>query len=115
MLRHCLGMLLSLFSVAPSRAQTLLSSVLSDASLSQLISEDGIASVCAIRCCWALYQATKNASALSYLASMACQGVVASRLLAMELLCQLPYEVLSTLSTPSSTTKDSRPAARRRG
>ena len=51
-LRHCLGMLLSLFEVDPTRAQRLLGSVLNDQALAKLISEDGIASVCSIRCCW---------------------------------------------------------------
>ena len=114
-LRHCLGMLLSLFEVNPARAQTLLSSMLSDQALATLISEDEIASVCSIRCCWALYQATKSDAVLKYLAAMACQGVVASRMLAMELLSLLPYEVLSTLPTSTSTNKDSRITERRRG
>lgn len=109
-LRHCLGMLLSLFEVDPTRAQRLLGSVLNDQALAKLISEDGIASVCSIRCCWALYKATKSANVLTYLASMACQGVVASRMLAMELLSLLPYEVLSTLPSTTSTNKDSRAA-----
>ena len=107
-LRHCLGMLLSLFDVAPTRAHTLLSSVLNDASLAQIISEDGIASVCSIRCCWALYKTTHSANVLTYLSSMACQGVLASRLLAMELLCLLPYESLQTLGTTASTNPNSR-------
>lgn len=94
-LRHCLGMILSLIAVSPSRGESLLFAMLSNSTVAAIIAQDTIASACYIRCCWALYNSTSNASYLSVLCQMTQQPNEASALLAMELLSLLPFDTLS--------------------
>lgn len=96
-LRHCLGMLLSMAPDAPDRAAKLLQSVLTDSSVTAAISQDSLASVCYVKLCWALYKVRKDAAYLKVLCAVAQETAEAPSLLAMELLCQLPYDVLSAM------------------
>ena len=94
-LRHCLGMLLSLSEKAPERVATLLKPCLSDPSV---IESDSLASVCLLRLCFALYATSKEPQYLQTLCRFASSGMESSSLQAMELLSQLPYDVLARLN-----------------
>lgn len=96
-LRHCLGMLLSMAPDASDRAAKLLQSVLTDTTITSAISQDSLASVCYVKLCWALYRVRKDAAYLKVLCTVAQAPAEAPSLLAMELLCQLPYDVLSEM------------------
>ena len=88
-------MILSLIAVSPSRGESPHIAMLSNRSVAAIIAQDTIASACYIRCCWALYNSTSNASYLSVLCQMTQQPNEASALLAMELLSLLPFDTLS--------------------
>ena len=88
-------MILSLIDVSPARGESLLFAMLSNGTVAATIAQDTIASACYIRCCWALYTSTDNASYLSVLCQMTQQSNEASALLAMELLSLLPFDTLS--------------------
>lgn len=97
-LRHCLGMLLAIAPEAPERAARLLHDTITNASTAAVISQDTLASVCYVKLCWALYKAKKDAAYLRVLCRCAQEPAEAPSLLAMELLCQLPFETLSAMN-----------------
>ena len=94
-LRHCLGMILSLSEKSPERAAALLKPCLADPSA---IENDSLASVCLLRLCFALYTTSKDPQYLQTLCRFTSGSAESSSLQAMELLSQLPYDVLSHLN-----------------
>ena len=93
--RHCLGMLLSLAEDAPQRVATLVQPCFDQASV---VESDNLASICYIRICFILYEATKDSKYLTVLCKYVQSDSDCSSLLAMELLSQLPYDVLQGLN-----------------
>ena len=96
--RHCLGMLLSWAEDTPQRVATLVQPCLDHESIASVVEADNLASICYIRICSVLYEATKESKYLAVLCQYAQHPADSSSLLAMELLYQLPYDVLQNLN-----------------
>ena len=97
-IRHCLGMMLSIAEDSPDRVIPLLQTALSDPTINNAILADALSSSTYVRLCWCLYESTKNNDYLKVVCSYAQQSTEAASLLAMELLCSLPYSTLSALN-----------------
>ena len=96
-IRQCLGMMLSFVEETPGRVTPLLHAALTDSNITDAITSDPLSSSCYVRLCWCLYNVNDDPDYLKVLCSTAQQDTEASSLLAMELLCQLPYSILNSL------------------
>ncbi len=90
--------MLSIAEESPDRVVPLLQTALSDPNINNAIIADSLSSSNYVRLCWCLYEATKNNEYLKVVCSYAHQSTEAASLLAMELLCSLPYSFLSTFN-----------------
>ena len=97
-LRHCMGMLLSLSEEAPQRVVVLLQPCLKDTNLLGSIASDNMAAICFIRVCYALYLVTKDSVYLRHICAYTNYEADSTMLLSLELLSQLPYDVLGSLN-----------------
>lgn len=102
-LRHCLGMLLEKSADAPEQVAQLLQGVLSNSTMVELVSGDSLAGAYLCRLCWSLYEQLHRAEYLTTLSHMVVVKSETTSLLAIELICQLPYDSLSTLSLGSES------------
>ena len=97
-LRHCMGMLLSLSDEAPQRVVSFLQPCLNDQNLLKSIANDNMAAICFVRVCYALYTVTKDSVYLRHICAYIDYEADSIMLLSLELLSQLPYDLLSGLN-----------------
>jgi hypothetical protein len=96
--RHCLGLLLNMSETFPDRVATLFRPIMTNTEAISTITQDSLASSCYLRVCWALYLKKQDSSYLKLICTAATQAEEASSLLAMELLCGLPFDQLNALN-----------------